>query len=130
MKLAFLWSERSLDPRRKVGAVVTSPDLRRILGIGYNGPAKGLPPSFIRSEPGNSGCLHAEENALLTTDFSVGGKVMFTTDEPCELCAQRIVNAGVVKVYYSRQYRTHEGLHILHQCKVKVIHFHEARLLP
>lgn len=121
MAMAHLWAKRSLDPRLKVGAIVTSEDMRRVLGIGYNGPAKGLPRTVIRNEPGNSGCLHAEENALLTSDFSIPNKRMFITDSPCELCAHRIINAGVKHVYYDRQYRVTTGLEILESLGIEVI---------
>lgn len=118
MLTAFLWSTRSQDPRLKVGAVVTSQDLRRVLSIGYNGPAKGLPESFISAEPGNSKCLHAEENALLLADCTIPNKVIFITDSPCLMCAQRIVNAGFSRVVWARKYRDESGLKILESCGV------------
>lgn len=113
MQTAHLWSLRSQDPRLKVGAVITSHDMRRVLSVGYNGPAKGLPPEFIRNEPGNSGCLHAEDNAIAYVDSTVENKVMFITHSPCEMCAQRIINANISTVYYSISYRDTVGINIL-----------------
>ena len=115
---AFLWASRSMDPRRKVGAVITTEDMKRILSIGYNGPAKGLPDSYIRDEPGNSGCLHAEDNAIAMVDSTIPDKIIFITDEPCEMCAQRIVNANITRVYYHHPYRAHTGLSVLDKCGV------------
>ena len=121
MQMAFMWAERSLDPRRKVGAVITTSDLREVISFGYNGPAKGLPPEYIRSTPGDSGCLHAEDNAIARMNSTVSGKVIFVTDQPCEMCAQRIVNAGIGKLFYVKDYRDKMGLTILHQCRVEVV---------
>jgi dCMP deaminase len=120
MATALMWSFRSLDPRLRVGAVVTSWDLRRVLSIGYNGPARQLPHSYARNEPGNSGCLHAEDNAIATCDSTIGGKVMFVTHSPCEMCAMRIANSGFSKVWYLFPYRDETGLNLLRKCDVGV----------
>lgn len=122
MQTAFMWAERSLDPRRRVGAVVTTTDLCEILSFGYNGPCRGLPHDYIRDEPGNSGCLHAEDNAISRIRGPHENKVMFVTDEPCEMCSQRMVNAGFEKVYYCREYRDHTGIGILKRMGIQVIH--------
>lgn len=131
MKTAYLWSQRSEDPRLKVGCIITTHDMREILSFGYNGPAKGLPPSFIRSTPGNSGCLHAEENAMLYSGGARNGKLMFVTHLPCEYCAQRIVQHRVARVFYSEMYRCTKGAEVLKQCGVTLthLHIHEDELL-
>lgn len=121
MVTAFLWAQRSLDPRHQNGAVVTTPDMKQVLAIGYNGPAKGLPHTAVRDTPGDSGCLHAEDNAIAFCNSTIPGKVMFVTTEPCEMCAQRIVNAGFARVFYVRAYRIHIGADILAKCKVPLI---------
>jgi deoxycytidylate deaminase len=41
MRLAEELARRSTCRRRSVGAVITSGDLTRVLGVGYNGGAKG-----------------------------------------------------------------------------------------
>lgn len=119
MATAFLWASRSEDPRLKVGAIITTSDMRRVLSFGYNGLAKGRPKEDIRIEPGNSGCLHAEDNAIAMCDSTVPDKIIFITHAPCEMCAQRIVNAGFSRVYFCKGYRDKSGLHILIKCDVK-----------
>lgn len=102
------WSE-TVDALAKVGAceraqvacLLTPPDLSVPVGIGYNGPASGLPNRCARpDEPGNCGCVHAEANACIKAP--VGPKWAFITIPPCERCAAMMVNAGVEAVVYNR----------------------------
>lgn len=121
MLTAFLWSSRSVCRRkdRKCGAVVTSSDLRRIISIGYNGPAKGLPDEECTGLEGNCRCLHAEDNAVSSMRSNEYGAVLFTTMMPCVMCAQRIVQADIDRVYYVESYRSDEGIKILEKCGTK-----------
>ena len=123
MKLAFDLSLRSTCSRLNVGAVIVSKDYSRVYGIGYNGNAAGLGNGCDRNTPGNCGCLHAEDNALLKTN---GGpevpKIAFVTHQPCSYCAKRIVNkGGVEKVYYFHPYRLRDGIEILEKSGIQVI---------
>lgn len=115
MKLAFDLAFRSTCTRLNVGCVVVSQDYSHVYGIGYNGNAAGLPNTCDTTVPGNCGCLHAEDNALLKTS---GGpeipKIVFVTHQPCAYCAKRMVNkGGIKKVYYCHTYRLTQGLEIL-----------------
>lgn len=120
MQTAFLWSMRGLDPRLRVGALITSSDMRRILSYGYNGPAKQLPHEYVRDEPGNAGTLHAEENAILGLRTYESNMIMFVTHSPCEMCAQRILQADITRVFYCHRYRITTGLDLLRENGVKV----------
>lgn len=123
MKTAMLWAERSLckQPNRKVGCVITSSDLRQVLSIGYNGPARHLPNDNCRGAT-PCGCLHAEMNAIAMLRHRTTKVAAFVTMEPCELCAQLLIQAEVCKVYYLNEYRTHEGLSLLDSAGVDVQH--------
>ena len=125
MKLAFNLSERATCTRLKVGAVVVSDDFSRVYGIGYNGNAAGLDNKCDSEEPGNCGCLHAEDNALLKTNGgSEVSKIVFVTHQPCGYCAKRIVNkGGVRKVIFSEPYRLRDGLEILEKSGIEVEQF-------
>lgn len=69
MSLADTISKRSTCSRLKVGTVITSTDYRKVLALGYNGAASGLPNGCERDEPGNCGCAtHAELNAMINCD--------------------------------------------------------------
>ena len=107
MQLAFLLAQRSTCKRLQVGTVITSQDYRKVLAVGYNGNASGLPNICDRSEPGNCGCLHSEENAVINCDSPRDlKKIVFVTHHPCVYCAKRLINLGnVTKVYYKNIYR-------------------------
>jgi dCMP deaminase len=85
----------------------------QVLGIGYNGNAKGLSNGCDSEEVGNCGCLHAEINALLKAPGTVERKVMFVTVAPCIMCAKAIVNSNVSNVYWRQYYRDDAGLKLL-----------------
>ncbi|MBF0299091.1 MAG: deoxycytidylate deaminase [Oligoflexia bacterium] len=126
MKFAFNLAKRSTCKRLNVGAVVVSDDYSRVYGIGYNGNAQGMPNTCDSDEPGNCGCLHAEDNALLKTN---GGKevpkIMFITHTPCAYCAKRIINkGGITKVYFAEKYRSENGIKILENANIEMIQLH------
>jgi dCMP deaminase len=112
MRLARELARRSTCSRLQVGTVITSTDFRRVLAVGYNGNASGLPNSCDRDEPGNCGCLHSEENAVINCDAPrATPKIVFVTHLPCAMCAKRLINlGGVRKVYYGDEYRSRESL--------------------
>src|SRR6478672_2096824 len=105
MKLASALSERSTCKRLKVGTVITSTDSRKVLAVGYNGNATGLPNHCDRDEAGNCGCLHSEENAVINCDAPrFIEKIAFVTHLPCVACAKRLINLGnVKKVFYGEE---------------------------
>lgn len=109
MDLAFRLADRSTCARKKVGTVITSVDYRKVLAVGYNGNASGLPNSCDRpDEKGNCGCLHSEENAVINCDSPRQmEKIVFVTLQPCPACAKRLINlGGVKKVYFGHEYRS------------------------
>lgn len=122
MKIAFIFKERSIDPRMQVGCVIVSgDDNAQILSIGYNGQEKGGPNEVDSLEPGQSGCLHAEENAIIKLDYNNHKrKVMYVTTSPCTMCSKRIVNASIDEVVYATAYRDPAGLERLKARGVKV----------
>ncbi|MBX9769155.1 MAG: hypothetical protein K2X47_17905 [Bdellovibrionales bacterium] len=107
MKLALNLSARSTCFRLKVGTVIASTDYRKVLAVGYNGNASGLPNQCDRTEEGNCGCLHSEENAVINCDAPRAvEKIVFVTHLPCEMCAKRLINLGnVKKIFYLNEYR-------------------------
>lgn len=108
MQLASIISARSTCIRRQVGCVITSQDYRRVLSIGYNGNAAGLPNMCDDSrQTGACGCLHAEENAVISCNESFETpKIVFTTVYPCKMCAKRLIQlGGVKKIYFAENYR-------------------------
>src|SRR6266571_71921 len=127
MRMAEELAKRSTCARLQVGSVITTGDLTQVLGIGYNGNAKGLPNRCDSTQPGFCGCLHSETNCLIKAGAQLPGKVMFVSASPCVMCAKMIINANVTRVYYCEAYRDPAGLDVLRQKGVEVIHYNRWR---
>jgi dCMP deaminase len=128
MGLAHTLAARSTCHRLNVGTVITSTDYRKVLAIGYNGNAAGLPNQCDRTDAGNCGCLHSEENAVINCDSPRAmEKHVFVTHLPCVACAKRLINlGGVKKVFYRSQYRSIESIELLKSVGIDVIHLPAA----
>ena len=122
LMLARTLSARSTCKRLQVGTVITTTDYRKVLAVGYNGNATGLHNGCDRDEPGNCGCLHSEENAVINCDAPrVTEKVVFVTHLPCVACAKRLINLGNVrKVFYWQEYRLRDSVEILTSVGIEV----------
>jgi dCMP deaminase len=117
MGVAKLCAKRSTCGRLQVGAVIA--DLGRIISTGYNGPPSG----FDHCE--KHGCnllavctrtVHAESNAIaFAARFGIrtNGCSMYGTDSPCIDCAKLIVQAGIRRFIYFREYRDTTPLELM-----------------
>jgi len=116
--IAMMAATRSTCLRRQVGAVITCGN--QIVSTGYNGaPSKTahcLDTGCLRESLGvPSGerqemCRgsHAESNAIAQAarmGIATDGAAIYCTHEPCSLCTKVILNAGVVRIVYVREYR-------------------------
>src|SRR5579871_5921703 len=122
LDLAKTLAQRSTCHRLAVGTVITSTDFRKVLAVGYNGNATGLHNGCDRDEPGNCGCLHSEENAVINCDAPrFIEKFVFVTHLPCVQCAKRLINLGNVKaVYYDHEYRVKDSQELLRSAGIRV----------
>lgn len=122
LSLANTLAARSTCKRLRVGTVITSTDFRKVLAVGYNGNATGLPNGCDRDEPGNCGCLHSEENAVINCDAPRHiEKVVFVTHLPCVPCAKRLINLGNVRtIYYGQEYRIKDSVELLKSVGIEV----------
>lgn len=122
MSLAKTLASRSTCHRLQVGTVITSTDFRKVLAVGYNGNATGLHNGCDRDEPGNCGCLHSEENAVINCDAPrTIEKFAFVTHLPCVQCAKRLINLGNVKaVFYGEDYRIKDSVQLLSSVGIRV----------
>lgn len=130
MNMALLVAQRSTCQRSTsgVGTVISSTDFRKVLSMGYNGNASGLPNACDRTGPeavGNCGCLHSEENAIINCDVPRSvEKLVFVTMLPCVMCAKRLINLGGVQhVYYLKEYRIRDSLRLLRQRDIRVTQY-------
>lgn len=130
MCVAKTISDRSYDPRLKVGAIIVSEDNTQLLSLGYNGNYKGGPHEHESKEPGHSGFIHAEVNALIKCDYNFPKKKhMYVTFSPCRACAKLIINAEIKRVIYDQAYRDPSGLDLLRSAGIEVLSLDEAILM-
>lgn len=125
MQFAETIARRSTCTRLAVGTVITTTDYRKVLAVGYNGNASGLANICDREEPGNCGCLHSEENAVINCDAPrETKKFVFVTHLPCVACAKRLINLGnVEKIVYLNDYRSRDSVDLLESVGIPVVGF-------
>ena len=71
--------------------------------------------------------LHAEANAiskLAKGTNHADGATLYVTDEPCLECSKMIIQSGIRRVVYSREYHTHAGKELLKQAGIIVEQIH------
>lgn len=115
-------SDRSCDPKFKVGAVIVTDDNTQVLSVGYNGDQKGGSNQRESEDTGKSGFIHAEVNALIKMDYNnPKRKIMYVTHSPCSVCAKCIINANVSEVVYLNLYKKDtKGIEILKNSNIIV----------
>ena len=119
MEVARVISLRGTCERASIGAVIARDG--RIISSGYVGAPSGSPHcTDVGCDLGNhGGCIrtvHAESNAIaFAAKFgqSTDGDTLYTTVSPCNDCAKLIINAGIARVAYARDYRDPRGLKML-----------------
>ena len=114
MEFAANISRRSPDPNFKVGCCIVTEDNCQVLSIGYNGDHKGGSNRRDSLEPGKSGFIHAEINALIKLDYNnPKKKILYITLSPCISCAKAIINGGISVVVFRDEYRDTSGIKLL-----------------
>ncbi|MDD3818984.1 MAG: cytidine/deoxycytidylate deaminase family protein [Actinomycetota bacterium] len=126
---------RSTCLRRKVGAIIVKE--KRILTTGYNGAPRGVRncleigkclreqrgiPSGERHEICRG--LHAEQNAILQASYygvQISNSIIYTTNQPCVMCAKMIINCGIKKVYYFEDYPDPLAAELLEEAEIELV---------
>jgi hypothetical protein len=124
LRMALIWAENSYCTRRQVGALIVKDKM--IISDGFNGTPSGFE-NICEDDEGNTipYVLHAEANAITKIARSGNnsdGATLYVTDEPCIECSKLIIQAGIRRVVYAREYRLHEGLDLLKRANVEVVH--------
>ena len=127
LRMADIWAENSYCVRRQVGALIVTDKM--IISDGYNGTPSGFE-NVCEDEDGLTKpyVLHAEANAITKIARSGNnsdGATLYVTDEPCIECAKLIIQAGIRRVVYKREYRLHAGLELLRRAEIEVLHLPE-----
>ena len=117
LKMAQIWAENSYCKRRQVGALVVKDQM--IISDGYNGTPSGF--ENVCEDENNVTLpyvLHAEANAitkLARSSNNSEGSTLYITE-----CAKLIIQAGIKRVVYAREYRLTDGVDLLRQAGIKV----------
>ena len=94
----------SKDPSTKVGAVITKPNMKNDVSYGYNGYPRGVEDvGMYDRQYKYDRTIHAELNAILNSNESLEGCVIFCTLAPCNSCAAAIIQKGIKKVYHIQE---------------------------
>lgn len=105
LRLAEHISSWSKDPSTKVGAVLVN-DLRQVVGMGYNGFARGVVDSDERLNDRPTKykfVVHAEVNAVIQAGDAARNSVLyvypsFNTPPICHECCKTAIQAGVAGI--------------------------------
>ena len=126
--MAGVWAQNSYCKRRQVGALLVKD--RMIISDGYNGTPAGFE-NVCEDENGVTKpyVLHAEANAITKvakSSNSSEGATLYITDSPCMECAKLIIQAGIKRVVYAREYRIIDGVDLLRRAGIEVEKYAES----
>jgi len=124
LRMAFIWAENSYCRRRQVGAILVKDNM--IISDGFNGTPSGFP-NVCEDESGvtHPYVLHAEANAITKvarSNNSSEGSTLYVTTSPCMECSKLIIQAGISRVVYSEKYRISDGLDLLRDAGIEIMH--------
>lgn len=128
MAQTHLIALRSTCERLTVGATIVRD--KRIIAGGYNGSVSGS------AHCTDAGCyvidnhcvrtVHAEMNAVLQcAKFGVptDGAEIYVTHFPCLQCTKSVIQAGIKKVYYAKDYKNHPyAIELFEEAGVETVH--------
>lgn len=107
MQIARVVMTRGTCPRRQVGCILTD-EYDRVMSLGYNGVAAGLPhcadhPCPGVNQPSGAGlelceALHAEQSALLICPDVRKIKTCYATTAPCITCVKLLLNTSCKRI--------------------------------
>lgn len=136
MEIAHVVARRSTCLRRQIGAVIVRD--KRILTTGYNGAPMNTPHCLelgcLRDELGIASgtrheicrALHAEQNAIIQAalhGISTKGATIYSTTQPCSMCAKSIVNAGIARIVYEDDYPDEFTLWFINHAGIELVRF-------
>ena len=116
-KMTDVIRKRSLCLYYNVGAVIVRD--KQVLALGYNGPPRGVAHcdevgcarltknGRLRKGQGLCRGAHAEINAIANAaslGINIGGADLYVTFRPCAICTKTIINSGIKRVFYLKDY--------------------------
>ena len=105
--LSKVVSQRSHDVHTQHGCVITD-NHNRILGVGYNGFARGLDDSLLpKTRPEKyHWMIHAERNALSNCVVRPDNGIAYVSGQCCNDCIMALWQEGITKVIMSNDHGT------------------------
>ena len=149
LRMARIWSENSYAIRRQVGCLIVKDRMIISDGYngtpsGFENVCEDVecttktgPGTLISCQGINDHCLnckfaklttkpyvlHAEANAISKLAKSLNnseGATLYVTDEPCLECSKMIIQAGIKRVVFWRDYHSHDGVQLLLRAGIKI----------
>ena len=67
-------------------------------------------------------CMHAEESAVMEAGRprTMGGTI-YTTSFPCQLCAKMIIQAGIVRIVYNKDFDSPISKEMLSMTNIEIV---------
>jgi len=127
LRMAAEWAKLSHCNRKQVGALIVKN--KTIISDGYNGTPSGFT-NACEDDQGETHwyVLHAEANAILKVAKSTQnaeGATLYITLSPCKGCSKLIIQAGIKRVVYLKQYKDQSGVEFLEKFGIDVNHLEE-----
>lgn len=118
MAIAAMFGTRSTCRRAKVGAIAVRE--RRVVSSGYVGAPSGLMHCIeIGCKMKDGHCIntvHAEANVVAfaaKSGLALEGAALYTTHSPCLSCAKMLVNTGIYRIVYGKDYGDTDAVNLL-----------------
>lgn len=123
LEMARIWATNSYCKRRQVGALIVKD--RMIISDGYNGTPAGFENECEdENDHTKPYVLHAEANAIskvAKSNNSSEGATLYITASPCLECAKLIIQAGIIRVVFSENYRIMDGIDLLKRANIEIV---------
>ncbi len=123
--MALIWGQLSHARRKKVGCLIVKDG--RIISDGYNGTPRGFDNNCeVESTTGletKPEVIHAESNSLTKLAMSTqtsAGATLYVTISPCFDCSKLMIQSGITRVVYSREYRDSSGVDLLRAAGIDI----------
>jgi len=125
LKMALEWAKLSHCSRMKVGALIVKDGM--IISDGYNGTPTGFDNVCeLNPEATHWYVLHGEANAILKCarkGQSCEGATLYLTHSPCRDCSKLILQSGIKRLVYSKEYRDNQGVDFLKQTGIEIVKY-------
>ena len=127
MSLAVVAAQRTTCIRRAVGCVLAD-SKGKVLSIGYNGVARGMPHCneghYCQGHDSDTGkdlceAVHAEQNALLQCKDVEAIAVAYVTLSPCISCLKLLINTGCKRIVIATEWDDPRPKQLWHKLKRK-----------